>query len=71
MAITFTRTSRHANAPRTLVYRALLDARGRDMDGATWHDQPLRSTSAKVERSVSRSHTTRRPEPASGAFTTV
>jgi hypothetical protein len=35
-----TRISRHVNAPRAIVYHALLDARGRDVDGADRHDQP-------------------------------
>ena len=35
-----TRISRRVNAPREVVYRALLDARGRDVDGTDRHNQP-------------------------------
>jgi len=39
--VSSTRISFHVNAPRSIVYRALLDcARGRDVDGADRHDQP-------------------------------
>jgi len=38
--VSSTRISRRVNAPRASVYRALLDARGRDVKGADQHDPP-------------------------------